>query len=31
MLLSDGPWRLVDDPKGDDRQILREMYDVETR
>lgn len=31
MLLTDGPWRLVDDPNGDDRQILREMYDVETR
>lgn len=31
MIVTDGPWRLVDDPKGEDRQILREMYDVDTR
>ncbi|WP_291987641.1 carboxylesterase family protein [Luteitalea sp.] len=31
MILTDGPWRVVDDPRGDDRQILREMFDVDTR
>ena len=28
MLLAEGPWRVVNDPKGDARRLLREMYDV---
>ena len=28
MLLTEGPWRVVNDPKGDARRLLREMYDV---
>ena len=31
MLLTDGPWRVVNDPKGEARRILREMYDVDVR
>ena len=28
MILTEGPWSLVNDPKGDARRLLREMYDV---
>jgi hypothetical protein len=29
MLLRDGPWGIVSDPKGDARRLLRGMYDVD--
>jgi para-nitrobenzyl esterase len=28
LLLTDGPWTVVNDPKGETRRLLREMYDV---
>ena len=29
LLITDGPWKVVNDPKGDARRLLRGMYDVE--